>query len=127
MSVAYEPRAAGHDGPAAGDGRGNGHDDGRHLLAHQFENLPQQRDVASLGMWVFLASEILFFGGLFTAYTVYRNSPGNQLALGSAQLDEILGAIAERLTAGALGCDDERQRVDAEAADAQLDPGLDDS
>ena len=41
-------------------------------LAHQFEDLAQQREVASLGMWVFLATEILFFGGLFLVYSVYR-------------------------------------------------------
>ena len=92
MSVTYESRTSGH-GPVAGDGQGDGHGDGHHLLAHQFENLPQQHYAASLGMWVFLASEVLFFGGLFTAYTVYRNSPGNQLAAGSAQLNDVLGAV----------------------------------
>jgi cytochrome c oxidase subunit III len=42
-------------------------------LAHQFDDLGQQRDAASLGMWVFLVTEILFFGGLFCTYCVYRN------------------------------------------------------
>jgi len=42
-------------------------------LAHQFENLDQQSDAATLGMWVFLVTEILFFGGLFVTYLVYRN------------------------------------------------------
>ena len=46
-------------------------------LAHHFENLEQQADASVLGMWVFLASEILFFGGLFTAYTVYRSTHGS--------------------------------------------------
>jgi cytochrome c oxidase subunit 3 len=41
-------------------------------LAHQFETLEQQREVASLGMWVFLVTEVLFFGGLFLVYSVYR-------------------------------------------------------
>ena len=41
-------------------------------LAHQFEDLAQQREVASLGMWLFLVTEILFFGGLFLVYSVYR-------------------------------------------------------
>jgi cytochrome c oxidase subunit 3 len=41
-------------------------------LAHQFETIQQQREAGSLGMWVFLMTEILFFGGMFTAYTVYR-------------------------------------------------------
>jgi cytochrome c oxidase subunit 3 len=42
-------------------------------LAHQFEDLDQQHDAATLGMWVFLVTEILFFGGLFLTYLVYRN------------------------------------------------------
>jgi cytochrome c oxidase subunit 3 len=41
-------------------------------VAHQFEDATQQRDAATLGMWVFLATEVLFFGALFLAYTVYR-------------------------------------------------------
>lgn len=41
-------------------------------LAHQFEDLNQQSESASLGMWLFLLTEIMFFGGLFTGYTVYR-------------------------------------------------------
>jgi cytochrome c oxidase subunit 3 len=41
-------------------------------LAHQFDDLDQQHDAASLGMWVFLLTEILFFGGLFLAYLLYR-------------------------------------------------------
>src|SRR6266478_2085218 len=42
-------------------------------LAHQFENLAQQKEASTLGMWVFLVTEILFFGGLFLTYGVYRN------------------------------------------------------
>ncbi len=41
-------------------------------LAHQFDDMVQQNETASLGMWVFLATEIMFFGGLFVSYTVYR-------------------------------------------------------
>ena len=40
--------------------------------ACQFVDLRQQHDVAQLGMWVFLATEVLFFGGLILAYCVYR-------------------------------------------------------
>jgi cytochrome c oxidase subunit 3 len=46
---------------------------GHRALAHQFDNLDQQREVASLGMWIFLATEVLFFGGLFLTYAVYRS------------------------------------------------------
>ena len=41
-------------------------------LLHHFADPQQQRDAASLGMWVFLATEVMFFGGLFCAYLVYR-------------------------------------------------------
>lgn len=44
------------------------------VTAHQFDDPAQQRDAATLGMWIFLATEILFFGALFLAYTVYRFS-----------------------------------------------------
>ena len=41
-------------------------------LAHQFEDMDQQRETATLGMWAFLITEVLFFGGLFTVYVMYR-------------------------------------------------------
>ena len=43
-----------------------------HVLAEQFDDIEQQHEAAKLGMWIFLATEVLFFGGLFLAYTVYR-------------------------------------------------------
>ena len=42
-------------------------------FAHQFESLEHQKEVSLLGMWVFLVTEILFFGGLFLTYAVYRH------------------------------------------------------
>lgn len=41
-------------------------------LEHHFEDLDQQFDAGKFGMWLFLAQEVLFFAGLFVAYTVYR-------------------------------------------------------
>ncbi|MFO0966197.1 MAG: cytochrome c oxidase subunit 3 family protein [Gemmataceae bacterium] len=41
-------------------------------LAHHFDDLEQQRQAGNLGMWLFLATEVMIFGGLFTAYIVYR-------------------------------------------------------
>jgi cytochrome c oxidase subunit 3 len=41
-------------------------------FAHHFDSYEQQRDSATLGMWTFLVTEILFFGGLFAAYGLYR-------------------------------------------------------
>ncbi|HWP59571.1 MAG TPA: cytochrome c oxidase subunit 3 family protein [Candidatus Acidoferrales bacterium] len=63
------------------------------VLASQFDNIEQQREASRLGMWVFLGTEIMFFGGLFLGYSVYRAlySPG--FADGSRHLDLVLGAI----------------------------------
>ena len=41
-------------------------------LLHHFATEEQQRDSASLGMWIFLATEVMFFGGMFCAYLIYR-------------------------------------------------------
>jgi cytochrome c oxidase subunit 3 len=62
-------------------------------LAHHFEDAEQQREAGTLGMWVFLATEVLFFGGLFTAYSVYRWSYPEAFAEASRHLDVLLGAI----------------------------------
>ncbi|MGB5293576.1 MAG: cytochrome c oxidase subunit 3 family protein [Thermoanaerobaculia bacterium] len=62
-------------------------------LAHQFDSFDQQREASYLGMWVFLVTEIMFFGGLFTAYIVYRSGSGTAFAMGSHELDITLGAI----------------------------------
>lgn len=43
------------------------------MVAEQFEDLPQQTEATHLGMWTFLATEVLFFGGLFLSYIVYRH------------------------------------------------------
>jgi cytochrome c oxidase subunit 3 len=61
--------------------------------AHQFEDMAQQHDAGTFGMWSFLATEIMFFGGLFAAYTVYRYMYLNAFEAGSRLLDVKLGAI----------------------------------
>jgi len=61
--------------------------------AHHFDDLGQQHEAASLGMWTFLATEVLFFGGLFLAYTVYRTLYPAAFAEGSHHLDILLGSI----------------------------------
>jgi len=62
------------------------------MLRHQFEDASQQRESAVLGMWVFLATEIMFFGGLFAAYTAYRYQYGAGFAAASHHLNMLLGA-----------------------------------
>jgi cytochrome c oxidase subunit 3 len=55
-------------------------------LAHQFDSLEQQADAATLGMWTFLVTEILFFGGLFLTYTIYRSWYPTAFAAASHEL-----------------------------------------
>jgi cytochrome c oxidase subunit 3 len=61
-------------------------------LAHHFDDLEQQRAAASLGMWVFLATEAMLFGGLFTAYTVFRWLYPDEFAQASNRLHWPLAA-----------------------------------
>src|SRR5437762_8148120 len=61
------------------------------FVGQQFDDIEQQRDAAKLGMWIFLATEVLFFGGLFLGYTVYRFTYGQVFMETSRKLDVILG------------------------------------
>jgi cytochrome c oxidase subunit 3 len=61
--------------------------------ASQFDSLAQQHQADTLGMWVFLASEILFFGGMFMAYTVYRTAFPAAFEAASGHLNLGLGGI----------------------------------
>jgi cytochrome c oxidase subunit 3 len=61
-------------------------------FAHQFETIAQQREAGRLGMWVFLVTEILFFGGMFTSYTVYRSLHLQAFVTGSHLLKVQFGA-----------------------------------
>jgi len=62
-------------------------------LRHHFSTAEQQRDASSLGMWLFLATEIMFFGGMFCAYLIYRLNYFNEFAAGSRSLNLKLGTI----------------------------------
>jgi cytochrome c oxidase subunit III len=62
-------------------------------LAHHFDDLDQQQNAAELGMWLFLATEVLFFGALFLAYTLYRLQNEQAFANASAGLNLWLGTI----------------------------------
>jgi len=61
-------------------------------LAHHFDTMSQQHDAGKLGMWLFLATEVLLFGGLFCAYAVFRANHPALFAWGEQFLDEKLGA-----------------------------------
>jgi cytochrome c oxidase subunit III len=67
--------------------------DSHALPSHQFDDVEQQQEAASLGIWVFLVTEIMFFGGLFTGYAVYRAAYPAAFAEGSQHLDILLGGI----------------------------------
>jgi cytochrome c oxidase subunit 3 len=62
-------------------------------LKHHFASLEAQKEASSLGMWVFLATEVLFFGGMFTAYVVYRSTYRSAFEGASNLLDIRLGAF----------------------------------
>jgi cytochrome c oxidase subunit 3 len=62
-------------------------------LQHHFVDSDQQFDSAKLGMWVFLVTEILFFGGLFAAYVIYRSWYPELFLQASTQLNTLWGAI----------------------------------
>jgi cytochrome c oxidase subunit 3 len=62
-------------------------------LAHHFDSYEQQKESATLGMWTFLVTEILFFGGLFAAYSLYRSLFPEAFRAASHTLDIRLGAF----------------------------------
>ena len=62
-------------------------------LAHQFEDLAQQHDADTFGVWLFLVTEIMFFGGMFAGYAILRWLYFAAFAGGSHLLDIRLGAI----------------------------------
>ncbi len=78
------PPAAGHDA--------HGHAHPPHL-AHHFDTPVQQFESGKLGMWLFLATEVLLFGGLFCAYFIYRSNHMEMFSYAHQYLDKKLGAI----------------------------------
>jgi cytochrome c oxidase subunit III len=62
-------------------------------VAHQFDDAEQQREAGLLGMWTFLTTEVLFFGGLFTGYAVYRHLHPEAFHIGSHFLNLPLGTV----------------------------------
>ena len=62
-------------------------------LKHHFADMDQQRHASALGMWLFLATEIMFFGGLFCSYLIYRYWYFNEFAAASRTLDIYWGTV----------------------------------
>jgi cytochrome c oxidase subunit 3 len=61
-------------------------------LREQFDTAAQQKEASTLGMWIFLITEVMFFGGLFLAYTVYRHVYPEIFAIASTTLNVYIGA-----------------------------------
>lgn len=78
-------------------GTGHAHADHEHghdpALAHHFDTPEQQRESGKLGMWIFLATEILLFGGLFVTYSVYRANHPEIFEYAHRFLSKELGGI----------------------------------
>lgn len=71
------------------------HDTHHHhpALAHHFESLDAQKEASLLGMWLFLVTEILFFGGALGAYLIYRQAYPDAFAYASSEIAILPGAI----------------------------------
>jgi cytochrome c oxidase subunit III len=63
------------------------------ILSQQFDDVDQQSEASTLGMWLFLATEVMFFGGLITAYAIYRARFPSEIALASKELNVALGCL----------------------------------
>jgi heme/copper-type cytochrome/quinol oxidase subunit 3 len=64
-----------------------------HALREPWPNLRLQREGVGLGMWIFLASEILFFGGLFCSYAVYRSFNDEAFRIAGQHTQTVYGSI----------------------------------
>src|ERR1700744_2256656 len=62
-------------------------------LQDQFEEMPQQKEAATLGMWAFLATEVLFFGAMFISYIGSRNAYPHAFAAASHPTIVLFGTI----------------------------------
>ena len=63
------------------------------FLQHHFHDAEQQEESSKLGMWIFLLTEILFFGGLFCAYAIYNAWYPETFVNAHKQLDWVLGGV----------------------------------
>jgi cytochrome c oxidase subunit 3 len=83
-----------HDPPVHLEGHVDGPPHAHHpKLQHHFDDMAQQAEASTLGMWVFLVTEIMFFGGLFMAYLVYRHASPEGFLEASHHLNVKWGAV----------------------------------
>jgi len=62
------------------------------FLQHHYDTPDQQFDTAKFGMWVFIATEILMFGGLFVAYLIFKGLEPSVFLAAHHRLDRVMGA-----------------------------------
>lgn len=67
--------------------------EGKPIVAHHFNNVLQQQESARFGMWLFLVTEVLFFGGVFCAYALYRGWYPLEFEAGSTALNPLIAGI----------------------------------
>jgi cytochrome c oxidase subunit 3 len=92
-TAAHSAPPAGHHAEDHGHG-GHGHGHAEYpFLAHHFDTPQQQFDAGKLGVWLFLLTEVLFFAGLFVAYSVYRAMRPEVFVYAHYHLDTNLGAV----------------------------------
>ena len=63
------------------------------MLREQYGTPEQQRDSVTVGMWIFLATEVMFFGGLFAAFAIYHMNYTHGFSEGSAEMNIVLGSV----------------------------------
>lgn len=78
---------------AHGDDHGHGHGEGSPFIAHHYDDAQHQFDSGKLGIWIFLAQEVLFFSALFVAYILYRFHHPEIYSYAHRYLDTNMGAI----------------------------------
>jgi cytochrome c oxidase subunit 3 len=95
QAAAKQEQAAAAAADTAGHaGHGDGHGHGEYpFLAHHFDTPEHQFDSGKLGIWLFLTTEILFFGGLFCAYAIYRSLHPEVFEYAHYYLDTTWGAV----------------------------------
>jgi cytochrome c oxidase subunit 3 len=94
-SATTAPKHGGHGAAAHAPAHGahDAHGHGGPHLAHHFDTYQQQFDAGKLGIWLFLLTEVLFFSGLFCAYTVYRGMHPEVFVYAHYFLNTAMGAI----------------------------------
>jgi cytochrome c oxidase subunit 3 len=94
-SESHDAHAGGSSPPPAHGQAEHGHGHGHHYpnLAHHFDTPQQQFDAGKLGIWLFLLTEVLFFSGLFCAYTIYRAMRPEVFVYAHYFLNTKLGAL----------------------------------